>query len=769
MSSAIDEDTRRTLAGGRETLGVVLRSAQKHLQKVFIVFVLTLVGTIWLLRNYVWDILKQDLLSSDAKVVFVTPFDVILLQVKIGLVVGALVAVPVLLYLSRDALRRRGWWPQAPVARWKLVSLASGILGLFTLGIVYAYFIFFPVMFGFLADTATNSGFRVTYSIVMWVEFIALLSLSFGIAAQLPLAMSTLAYGEIVPYETFRDRWKHAVVGLYAFGAVFTPPDPITQLMWATPLVTLYAVSLRITRIVVTVRRSSDRLPIDEIARDNWNVVAGVGVLAFLVVYGFFSAGGLELVNELTARLPGSFWPTLRPLGETLGVSKTAAAALAGVVVGLVAAAFAFYRLVARALDDLDPGGPLGGPAPASGGSPAEIDVGELDAAGIRVAPPEVFADMTEDDALRIAQDAMEEDDPERAEAVLDRYDEATELLEMEEAINEDPDASMFDEGEAADEPAPRPAEEVPPPSEQPGEPAPDPPGPDVGGSDGGDGGGGGPGGAVAGTTTGVIDAFTDEDTTEEDIGGYYTDIAFILDSITSRAFRIVGLFMGVLAIVFVWLYGGGIKQINDDFTRRLPEGMSAVDVQAVTLHPVEHLIFEIKFSTLVALVVTMPLIIYYAWPALKKRNLVTGDRRVLSLWAGSLIVGVGVGSFVGYAEVAPAVISWLAQDTIGADMIIAYRIKYYGWLIVYTTVGIGLLAEIPVTLFLFHYGGLVSFEAVWGRWREVVVTIFAFAALFSPKGVFTMLVLAVPIALSFLAGLGALWLATLGGRRTGT
>ena len=806
MASAIDEDTRRTLVGGRETLGAMLRAAQKHLQKVFIVFVLALVVTIWALRAFIWDQLRQDLLNSQAKVVFVTPFDVILLQLKIGLVVGAVVAVPMLLYFSRDGLRKRGYWPQTPLPWWKLGLLVIGIITLFVIGVAYAYVLFFPIMFEFLANTAVNSGFQPTYSIVMWVEFIALLGLSFGIAAQLPLVMSVLSYAEIVPYETFRDKWKHAVFGLYAAGALFTPPDPITQLMWATPLVVLYAISLKFTRIVVTIRRSSERLDLWSVVRANANVVAGTAVLAFLGVYLFFTGGGLELVNDATASLPGTFWPTFSPLGETLGVDQQIAAGALGAVAALVVAGVVAYRYISRELSGID----LQSPAPASTGDPTELDLSELDADGVRAAPYAAFEGMTEDDVLQIAQEAMNDDDPEKAQALLDEFDDAQQMLELEQSAQEYGSAPADESETEAPEDDQGPPE---PPNGGAGPPEgaagpPEPPADDSGAETGDErpdyvpentsytptdtpedsqtsdgptsqqapgpagvetdqGGGDSDAGVVTETTAGVVDAFTEDDTTEEDIGGYYTDIAFILESLTSRAFRLVGLFMATLAIVFVGLYRGGIGRMQEDFTTRLPPEMSGQDVSPVALHPVEHLIFMIKFSVLVAVVVTLPLLLYYAWPALKQRGFARGDRRVLALWGGTLLGGVAAGTVIGYTQVAPAVISWLAQDTIGANMIIAYRIKHYAWLIVYTTVGIGLLAEIPVTLLLFHYGGLVSFTRVWSRWREVVIGIFAFAALVTPSGMFTMLVMAIPISLSFFLGLGLLWVFTLGGRRS--
>jgi sec-independent protein translocase protein TatC len=749
MSGALDEDTRATIAGGREAAGQLLRAAQRNLQTVFIVFVVSLVGTIILLQNYLWDALKRDLLTQDANVVAVTPFEVILLQFKIGLIVGVIVAIPTLLYLSRDALRRRGWLPKSPVSRWKLAFIATGVVSLFVVGIAYAYLLFFPIMFQFLIDTAVNSGFTPTYSITKWMEFIILLSLSFGIAAQLPLVMSVLAYAEIVPYETFRDRWKHAVFGLYAAGALFTPPDPITQLMWATPLVVLYAASLKFTRIVVTIKRSSDQIGFRAIARAHWNVIAGAALVSFLAQYLYFTNGGVKLLNETFGSL--GFWRTLTPVEEATGISAQIVGGIVGGIVAAIVALLVFYYFVSRELETLSP------EAVASVGDPSKIDVSELDAAGVRAAPPEVFEEMSEDEAMGLASSAIEENDPDRAEAILDRFDEAQESPEdTEPSPNETG-------GETTDLPAEeqRPPEAGPPPEEREELPEDEY-------SEGSGQGGDESGSVVTETTAGVVDAFTDDETTEEDIGGYYYDISFVLESLTSKAFRIVGLFMVVLAGLFIWLYRGGIKQINDDFTARLPEGMRAEDVQTVALHPVEHLIFEIKFSALIAIAVTIPLVMYYAWPALKERGLVTGDKRVLLVWGLSLIVGLGLGSYVGYTQVAPAVISWLAEDALGANMVIAYRIKYYGWMVVYTTVGIGLLAEIPVTMLLFHFGGLVSVDAMWNRWREITIAIFAFAALVSPSGIFTMLLLAIPITLAFYLGLVALWVFTLGGRGGG-
>jgi len=714
MASAVDDDTKRAVASGRDTAFAMLGTAKSHARKAFLVFVLGLFLTVYSLRKFIWDTLKADLNANpNINVIAVTPFDVILLQVKIGLVVGVLLAIPVVIYYSRDALRERGWWPQGRVSRWQLAVLGVFIAGLFVLGVSYAYFVFFPIMLGFLASNAAAAGFSPTWSIVKWTQFIFLMSMSFGLAAQLPLAMSVFSYTEIVSYETFREKWRYAVVGIFVFGAVFSPPDPFTQVMWAVPLMFLYGFSLALAKLVVLTKRSSESVSFRAVARRKWNVLAGTGVLSGALVYAFFTRGGLAAFNGLLGHLPAEYDPgTVPQPGALLGISTQAGAAIPAVAVALAATgAVLFYYAVQRLEADLTAAG-------GSIGDPTAIDLSNLDADGVRAAPPEAFEELSEADALERADAALSAGDEEKAQVILDRFDEG---------------ADAAGEGDAA------------------------------GAGDGDD---GEEYGMVTQRTAGVVDAFSAEETDEDDIGGYYTDIAFVLDSLTSKSFRIAGVFMVVMGATFFFLYKGGIRVIKETFLSRMPPQMVG-DVDLVTLHPVEALIFEIKFATLVAAVSTLPIILYYAWPALKERGVAGGDRRILLVWGGTLVVGMAGGSLLGFFYVAPTVLSWLATDALQSHMVISYRINNFGWLVIALTVGIGLLAEIPVTVFLFHRGGLVPFSVMFGRWRVVVVGIFVVAAVATPGDLFTMLLFAVPISLSFGTGLAILWVYTLGGRRT--
>ncbi|WP_415379676.1 twin-arginine translocase subunit TatC [Halosimplex sp. TS25] len=722
MAAAIDEDTKRTVAQGRATLGSMIGSAREDLQKAFMVFVIGFMGTFYALRLYVWDQLKADLNQHpDIQIVATTPFDVILLQAKIGMFIGVLMALPVVVYFGRDALRARGWWPAEDVPRWKLAFPALLSVVLFLAGLAYAYYLFFPLMLGFLAGNAANAGFRPAWSIVKWTQFIAFLGFSFGLAAQLPLAMSSLAYLRIASYQAMRDRWRYAVMGIFVFGAFFSPPDPLTQIMWALPLVGLYAFSLALARFAELLRRSADEVSAGQVVRNYWNQLAGIALLTFAAGYLFVTRLGVAAVNDLLATLPEQYqrgpYPTL---AELTGLDPQIVAAAVGVAVAAVGLGVGLFVFSIRELDAArDPTEPVG--------SPSEIDLLALDAAAIPATPPERFEEMNEGEATELAREALQEqEDPDKAQAILDRFDEVQEAQEEREATEGgESGGATADAGDDDDE-----------------------------------------GGVFTSTTAGVVDSFTEEETTEDDIGGYYYDIAFILESLTSRAFRIVGLFGIVMAATFVFLYQGGIGRLQEIFFSRMPESQE-VQANIVTLHPAEALIFEIKFATLLGLVATFPLILYYAWPRLKERGLVGGDRRVLGAWAVSLLVGIVGGSLLGFLYIAPAIISWLAADAISSSMVIYYRINNFGWLVVATTVGVGLLVEVPVTMFLFHRGGLVTFQTMFDRWRTVVMAIIVTAAFITPSSLLTMLVFSIPTAFAYMVGLGLLWIYTLGGRRT--
>ncbi|MBP1986086.1 twin-arginine translocase subunit TatC [Halolamina salifodinae] len=894
MSSALDDDTQRAIAEGRETAGAMLRSAQKDLQKVFIVFLIGFMGMFYALRGGIWEWLKgvttqrmPDELASQFDIIAQTPFDVILLQAKISLVVGIVVAAPVLLYYSKDALEERGRWPQMPIPIWKAIPIVLLSLLLFVGGLAYGYLLFFPIMFNFLAGNAAAAGFAPHWSIVLWTQFVLLLTFSFGLAAQMPLAITGLSYTGIVPYEQFREKWRYAVVAIFVFGAVFSPPDPFTQIMWAMPLLGLYGFSLYLAKFAVTMKRGSERLSVRGLFVRNWNGVVGLLVAGIAAAWVYENAGGRTGANAGLEAIGSSY--RAPAVSELTSLSATGNVLLVGVAIGLVFAVFGMLLFAYRELEEtVDPDADIG--------DPTGIDLDELDEAGVRAAPIQAFEAMSEPEALEASQNAIDEGHHGKAQAILDRYDEAHEPAEDEPeppAYETDPLFSpvnpigairrgrdWVDWGQRAREQGTPlgvlavlvlavsyavlgyPAEvnslltqaafdlsvpafglsstvavgaavgitvavvavlvgsyvllasyfagsdptavnvgqlsaeelERAPPAtftaleesaanfyanralaagddararlildrydeaieqaeaeEAEAEP-----------------------GSMGDRTQRAGSTFLDEfaeDTDEEDIGGYYKDVQFILGSLTSGLFYIVGTFMAVMAGSFFWLYTGGIKDVYADFLARVPgevlaPGQTASEAsKVIALHPVEALVFEVKLSALLGAAATLPLIAYFAWPALRERGFVRGRRNVIFGWAGLLSAGLLGGLVFGYYEIAPRVISFLVEDALAANMTISYRITNFFWLIFFTTAGIGILADVPVLMVLLNSAG-VSYSAMRTRWREVLIGMLLAASLLTPADILTMVMVTIPLMAAYGVGISLLYVLTLGGRR---
>ncbi len=739
MASALDDDTRGTLAEGEQTARSVLRAAQKDLQKVFIVFLVGFIGSFYALRLYVWEFLRRitsanmpPAIEEKLSIIAQTPFEVILLQAKIGLVVGIFLGLPALLYFGRDALRDRGMLPQSPLARWKILVIGLLSVGLLSVGVAYGYLAFFPVMFSFLAGFGLEAGFNPSYSIVMWTEFIVFLSLSFGLAGQMPLLVTGLAYGEIVQYETFRDKWRYAVLAIVVFGAMFSPPDPFTQIMWAIPLIILYAFSLYLAKVVVTAKRGSEQIDVLGAVRARWNSVVGTAGAGGAVVYVFYEYGGRVAVNSALSALGSG--KRILPPGDGLiddpVVTVASHAAVTAAIVGLLAVLYAVYVDL-----EVNPNSQYG--------DPTAVDLSELDIGGINAAPRQAFEALTENDALALAQEAIDEDDPDRAQAILDRFDEAEAESEEESQL---PDAAESGESDgavgddpASDAPTPAAAQSTAETVENVGDRA-----------------------SRAGTT--FMSELTDG-TDDDDIGGYYTDLKFVFDSIRSRSFRIVLSFMIAMAGTFTWMYLGGLGDVRSDFTSRLPATVNPEDFTVITLHPVEALVFMVKFSVLAGLLAILPMLTYYAWPALRDRGWVRGHRRQVFAWTGALTAGLVGGFALGYSLIAPGLISYLVADALRAEMLVTYRINDFFWLIIFTTAGIGILADIPVLLVLLNSAG-IPYAALRGRWREVTIALLSLAALLTPADIVTMFLVTVPLMFAYGLGLAILFGVTLGGRR---
>jgi sec-independent protein translocase protein TatC len=113
----------------------------------------------------------------------------------------------------------------------------------------FAYFIVFPVAFGFFAGY-TPAGVQMMTDIDKYLSFVLTMFVAFGITFETPVVVVVLVRMRVVSLEKLKSIRPYVIVGAFVVGAIFTPPDVISQCLLAIPLWLLYELGLVLARFV---------------------------------------------------------------------------------------------------------------------------------------------------------------------------------------------------------------------------------------------------------------------------------------------------------------------------------------------------------------------------------------------------------------------------------------------------------------------------------------------------------------------------------------
>lgn len=181
---------------------------------------------------------NSSMIATDVASPFFAPF-------KLTLVVSLLVAMPMVLY--------QVWAFVAPglysrEKRLVLPLFVSSVL-LFYLGIAFAYYVVFPIIFGFFTSSAPENVTVMT-DISSYLSFALTLFFAFGATFEIPVAVVILCWMGIIRPAALADKRPYVVVGCFVAGMFLTPPDVLSQSLLAIPMWLLFEVGLVFGRLV---------------------------------------------------------------------------------------------------------------------------------------------------------------------------------------------------------------------------------------------------------------------------------------------------------------------------------------------------------------------------------------------------------------------------------------------------------------------------------------------------------------------------------------
>jgi sec-independent protein translocase protein TatC len=165
--------------------------------------------------------------------------------IKVTMMAALVIALPYLLY-QIWAFVAPGLYAHEKKLVMPLVVTSTV---LFLCGMAFAYFLVFPVVFHFIISVAPE-GVAVMTDIGKYLDFVLTLFVAFGVTFEVPVAVVILVRTGMVSVAKLKEIRPYVIVGAFVIGAIFTPPDMVSQIMLAVPLWVLYELGIVVAKWV---------------------------------------------------------------------------------------------------------------------------------------------------------------------------------------------------------------------------------------------------------------------------------------------------------------------------------------------------------------------------------------------------------------------------------------------------------------------------------------------------------------------------------------
>ncbi|MCX7896969.1 MAG: twin-arginine translocase subunit TatC [Rhodocyclaceae bacterium] len=173
--------------------------------------------------------------------------------IKVTMMVAFLIALPYVLYQAWAFVAPGLYAHEKKLA---LPLLIASVL-LFFVGMTFAYFIVFPTVFAFINAFAPE-GVAVMTDIEKYLSFVLTTFLAFGVTFEVPVVVIVLVRVGLVSIEKLKEIRPYVIVGCFVVGAIFTPPDVLSQFLLAVPMWLLYEGGIILARLIGKAEHAED-------------------------------------------------------------------------------------------------------------------------------------------------------------------------------------------------------------------------------------------------------------------------------------------------------------------------------------------------------------------------------------------------------------------------------------------------------------------------------------------------------------------------------
>jgi sec-independent protein translocase protein TatC len=251
MSGESDKDKEKLAEG---TLISHLLELRDRLIRALIVVVVVFIPCAYF-ANDIYNFVAEPILAQlpkGAKLIATSVVGPFMAPFKLSFFVALFIAIPYVLW--------QVWAFVAPglykhEKRFAIPLVLSSIV-LFYSGVAFAYKFVFPVMFAFFINTAP-AAVEAMPDISNYLDFVLMMSLAFGVAFEVPIAVVLLVITGIVSLEKLKASRGFVLIGIFVIAAFLTPPDAVSQSIMAVPMYLLYEGGMIMARILLKMRREA--------------------------------------------------------------------------------------------------------------------------------------------------------------------------------------------------------------------------------------------------------------------------------------------------------------------------------------------------------------------------------------------------------------------------------------------------------------------------------------------------------------------------------
>jgi len=180
-----------------------------------------------------------SMIATEVASPFLTPF-------KLSLVMAIFIAIPFILYQLWSFIAPGLYKHEKKM----VIPLVVSSTILFYTGMLFAYYVVFPLIFSFLTAAAPE-GITVATDIGKYLDFVLTLFFAFGLAFEIPIATIILVTMGVTTPDKLVEKRPYIVVGAFCVGMLLTPPDVISQTLLALPMLILFELGVFFSRIIV--------------------------------------------------------------------------------------------------------------------------------------------------------------------------------------------------------------------------------------------------------------------------------------------------------------------------------------------------------------------------------------------------------------------------------------------------------------------------------------------------------------------------------------